>query len=82
MPQADPRPTRHSSHRTYAKFFHAGQVIETDRWGGIFQPAITDSAARLTQGDWVHVFPEGRVSQASLNPMFDKDHMFRFRWGV
>lgn len=29
----------------------------------------------------VHVFPEGKVSQPSLNPHYE-DGMFRFRWGV
>ncbi|CED84639.1 Phosphate acyltransferase [Phaffia rhodozyma] len=65
----------------FSKFFDAGQVISTDRFGGIFQEAITESSRKLGRGDWVHVFPEGKVSQPSLNPYFE-DGMFRFRWGV
>lgn len=30
----------------------------------------------------VHVFPEGKCSQASLNPAYEEDRLFRFKWGV
>jgi monolysocardiolipin acyltransferase len=36
-----------------SKFFSLGQVIETVRGGGIFQPAIDDAIRKLGEGEWV-----------------------------
>lgn len=36
-----------------SKFFSLGQVIETVRGGGVFQPAIDDAIKKLGQGEWV-----------------------------
>jgi monolysocardiolipin acyltransferase len=36
-----------------SRFFTLGQVIETHRGGGIFQPAIDQAVKRLQEGNWV-----------------------------
>lgn len=77
-----------------SKFFSLGQVIETVRGGGIFQPAIDDAIRKLGDGEWVgrpidadsaltvsqvNIFPEGKVNQPNLHP---PGGMRRFKWGV
>ncbi|KAH8084822.1 hypothetical protein HD553DRAFT_36714 [Filobasidium floriforme] len=63
----------------FSKFFTLGQVIETVRGGGIFQPAIDEAIKKLQAGDWVHIFPEGRVNQVSLHP---PGGLIPFKWGI
>ncbi|SRR5258705_11270440 len=65
--------------RIFSSFFRAGQVIETFRGRGIYQPAVNDAVRKLDEGAWIHLFPEGYVNQPSLNP---SSGLFRFRWGV
>src|SRR4051812_36446416 len=55
-----PRP-----HRLHSKFFTLGQVIETVRGGGIFQPAIDEAIQKLQAGEWVRLSGRG-CSEASL----------------
>jgi hypothetical protein len=43
--------------RIFSKFFTLGQVIETVRGGGIFQPAIDEAIKKLQAGDWVSIGP-------------------------
>lgn len=62
-----------------SKFFGWGQVIETVRGGGIYQPAVDTAIKRLEQGGHVHIFPEGKVNQEKPNP---KGGLHRFKWGV
>ncbi|KZP13038.1 hypothetical protein FIBSPDRAFT_754067 [Athelia psychrophila] len=67
----------------FSTFFRAGQVLETFRGQGIYQPAVDTAIEKLDQGGWVHLFGEGYISQASS---FDKEHgatvLRRFKWGV
>ncbi|GAA5997395.1 lysophosphatidylcholine acyltransferase [Rhodotorula paludigena] len=57
-------------------FFTKGQIIETHRGKGIYQKAIDDSARLLDEGNWVHIFPEGRIKQEELH------ELRRFKWGI
>ncbi|GAA5821050.1 hypothetical protein JCM10212_006523 [Sporobolomyces blumeae] len=57
-------------------FFTKGQVIETFRGKGIYQDAIDVAARKLDQGNWVHIFPEGKIKQEDLT------ELRRFKWGV
>lgn len=42
----------------FSRFFTLGQVIETYRGGGIFQPAVDEAVRLLQSGEWVSVaFP-------------------------
>ncbi|WWC69460.1 uncharacterized protein I206_103400 [Kwoniella pini CBS 10737] len=63
----------------HSKFFDLGQVIETHRGGGIFQPAVDRAVKLLQDGSWIHIFPEGKVNQEPTNP---KGGLFRFKWGI
>ncbi|WWC61124.1 uncharacterized protein I303_103703 [Kwoniella dejecticola CBS 10117] len=63
----------------HSKFFDLGQVIETHRGGGIFQPAVDRAVKLLQDGSWVHIFPEGKVNQEPTNP---QGGLFRFKWGI
>jgi hypothetical protein len=37
----------------FSRFFELGQVIETFRGGGIFQPAVDQAVKLLQSGEWV-----------------------------
>ncbi len=49
---------------TNRAFFLNGKTLPIDRGGGIDQPVIGVVARRLAAGDWLHVYPEGRVQPA------------------
>lgn len=42
-------------------FFRNGKVMPIGRGEGFDQPIVARMAERLVLGDWVHVFPEGKV---------------------
>ncbi|GFZ46115.1 hypothetical protein JCM24511_04361 [Saitozyma sp. JCM 24511] len=63
----------------FSRFFTLGQVIETYRGGGIFQPAVDEAVRLLQSGEWIHIFPEGKINQPTINP---DGGLFRFKWGV
>lgn len=52
--------------RAAAAVLTAGKVLPIVRRGGLGQPELTRYAALLGRGDWLHVFPEGRVSQEGM----------------
>ncbi|PCH34660.1 acyltransferase-domain-containing protein [Wolfiporia cocos MD-104 SS10] len=62
----------------FSFFFRKGQVIETFRGKGIFQPAIDDAVRKLNDSAWIHLFCEGKVNQPVLEPA----RLLRFKWGV
>jgi monolysocardiolipin acyltransferase len=47
----------------FEAFFAAGKTISIFRGGGINQPNLLDFARQAANGDWLHIFPEGRVTQ-------------------
>ncbi|KAF8521152.1 acyltransferase-domain-containing protein [Gautieria morchelliformis] len=60
----------------FSEFFRQGQVLETFRGNGIRQHAVDRSIELLNQGEWVHIFPEGKIAQ----PAHSK--LRRFKWGI
>lgn len=43
-----------------------GKALPIQRRGGIAQTFLTDAAEKLSDGDWVHIYPEGRVRQEGM----------------
>ncbi|CDO68529.1 hypothetical protein BN946_scf184998.g26 [Trametes cinnabarina] len=67
----------------FSTFFRLGQVIETFRGKGIFQPAIDAAIEKLNRGEWIHLFGEGKVNQESSNPESPTAaQLLRFKWGI
>lgn len=55
-------------------FFLNGKTLPIQRGKGVDQPIMDVAAKRLGTGDWLHVFPEGRIHfNGKLGP---------FRWGL
>jgi len=66
----------------FSAFFRAGQVLETFRGRGIYQPAVDMAIEKLDQGQWVHLFGEGKVNQNTLETHHGITRLPRFKWGV
>lgn len=47
-------------------FFRAGKVLPLTRGRGLDQPGMAAAEARLAEGQWVHIFPEGTRSQTGV----------------
>lgn len=62
------------TNRIHSIFFMLGKCIPVVRGEGVYQPAIDLCIQKLKVGEWVHVFPEGKVN-------CEKEHM-RLKWGV
>lgn len=62
------------TNKIHSLFFMLGKCIPVVRGEGVYQPAVDLCIQKIKDGDWVHVFPEGRVNM-------DKEHM-RLKWGV
>ncbi|KAI0248525.1 acyltransferase-domain-containing protein [Lactifluus subvellereus] len=69
----------------FSAFFRQGQVIETFRGAGIYQPAVDVAIEKLRAGAWIHVFGEGKVCQSNTykaDPMTGIARLERFKWGI
>lgn len=51
------------------QFFRSGKSLPVDRGAGVNQAVVRTAADRVLRGDWLHLFPEGKVrSQQSTAP--------------
>lgn len=66
-----------------SEFFRQGQVIETFRGQGVFQPAVDLAIEKVNQGDWLHLYGEGKVNQdIREGTPEERAKLLRFKWGV
>ncbi|KAI9439288.1 acyltransferase-domain-containing protein [Lactarius indigo] len=69
----------------FSAFFRKGQVLETFRGTGIYQPAIDTAIEKLRAGAWIHLFAEGKVCQPhtyATDLQTGLARLRRFKWGV
>lgn len=62
------------SHPFVAGMSYAGKVLPISRGHGILQEYMTTACQKIANGDWVHIFPQGRI--------FQDKNIHDVKWGV
>ena len=66
-------------------FFTAGKTIPIFRGGGVNQQHLLDYARQAADGEWLHIFPEGAVTQLTElggRMSHRRDALGCLKWGV
>lgn len=72
-------------HALLESFFSAGKTLPVFRGGGVNQPHLLDFARQAVAGEWLHIFPEGKVSQLNRlggRESEDRKNLGALKWGV
>ena len=57
------------------QFFRSGKSLPVDRGAGVNQAVVRTAADRVLRGDWLHLFPEGKVRSQQSTAPWRADHM-------